>query len=170
MRTMVPVSLNSNRDVVGGNEIGAMVVEIPLGDMPAVDRLARIHEQTGAFKSLKDAMPADAINPGSSLMSPMILMLGTRMAASAPTFVNTVITNVPGPQTPLYLLGRKMHRLGACIALWAPLRIAISVMSYDGTATINVVTDEGTFPTVTPLLDAIQEGFDDLLAAARAAA
>ena len=43
-------------------------------------------------------------------------------------------------------------------------------MSYDGTATINVVTDEGTFPTVKPLLDAIQEGFDDLLAAARAAA
>lgn len=170
MRTMVPVSLNSNRDVVGGNEIGAMVAEIPLGDMPAVDRLARIHEQTAAFKSLKDAMPADSINPGSSLMSPMILMLGTRMAASAPTFVNTVITNVPGPQTPLYLLGRKMHRLGACIALWAPLRIAISVMSYDGTATINVVTDEGTFPTVKPLLDAIQEGFDDLLAAARAAA
>jgi diacylglycerol O-acyltransferase len=170
MRTMVPVSLHSSgQGGDGSNEIGAMVLEIPLGAMPAVDRLARIHEQTAVYKSLKQAMPANAINPGSSLMSPMTLMMGSRMAATAPTFVNTVITNVPGPQNPLYLLGRKMHRLGACIALWAPLRMAVSVMSYNGDATINAVTDEGSFPTVTPLLDGITEGFDDLLAAARAA-
>lgn len=168
MRTMVPVSLNSNRSGPGGNEIGAMVVEIPLGTMPAVDRLARISEQTSAYKQLKNAMPADAINPGSSLASPLTLILGSRMASIAPTFVNTVITNVPGPQNPLYLLGRRLHRLGACIALWNPLRMAISIMSYDGNATINAVTDEGSFPTVTPLLDGIQEGVADLLAAARA--
>ena len=168
MRTMVPVSLNSNRTQNGGNEIGAMVVEIPLGDVPAVDRLARISEQTSAYKQMKNAMPADSINPGSSLASPLTLMLGSRMASMAPTFVNTVITNVPGPQNPLYLLGRRLHRLGACIALWNPLRMAVSIMSYDGTATINAVSDEGSFPTVTPLLDGIQEGIDDLLAAARA--
>lgn len=169
MRTMVPVSMSSQRQGPGGNEIGGMVIEIPLGTMPAVDRLARIHEQTMAFKSVKDAIPADAINPGSAMMSPATLILGSRMATSAPTFVNTVITNVPGPQTPLYLLGRKLHRLGACIALWAPLRMAISVLSYDGNITLNAVTDEGSFPTVTPLLDGIKEGFEDLLEAARAA-
>lgn len=169
MRTMVPISLSNNRDGVGGNEVGAMVVEIPLGSMNAVDRLARINEQTAAFKNLKDAVPAASINPGSSLASPLTLMMGSRFASAAPTFVNTVITNVPGPQNPLYFLGRRMHRLGACIALWAPLRMAISVLSYDGNITLNAVTDEGSFPTVTPLLDGIQEGFDDLLAAARAA-
>lgn len=170
MRTMVPVSLHAAKDNVNGsNEIGAMVVEIPLGTMDPVDRLARIHAQTASFKEMKNAIPADAINPGASLASPLTLMMGTRMAATAPTFVNTVITNVPGPQNPLYFLGRQMHQLGACIALWAPLRMAISVMSYNGMATINAVTDEGSFPTVTPLLDGIDEGFDDLLAAARVA-
>lgn len=169
MRTMVPVSMRGNRGGTGGNEIGAMVVEIPLGPMPAVDRLARIHEQTAAFMKVKQAIPADSINPGSSMMSPMTLMLGSRMASTAPTFVNTVITNVPGPQNPLYLLGRPLRHLGACIALWAPLRMAISVLSYDGEITINAVTDEGSFPTVTPLLDGILDGFDDLLAAARTA-
>lgn len=168
MRTMVPVSLSSGKARDGGNEIGAMVVEIPLGDMPPIDRLNRISEQTNAYKQVKNAMPADSINPGSSLASPLTLILGSRMASTAPTFVNTVVTNVPGPQNPLYLLGRKMHRLGACIALWSPLRMAISIMSYDGVATINAVTDEGSFPTVTPLLDGIQEGINDLLAAARA--
>lgn len=170
MRTMVPVSLHSSTEgVSGGNEIGAMVVEIPLGDIPAVDRLARIHEQTSAFKNLKHAMPANLINPGSSLASPLTLILGSRMASTAPTFVNTVITNVPGPQNPLYFLGRRLHRLGACIALWTPLRMAVSVMSYDGNATINAVTDEGSFPRVAPLLDGIEEGFADLLAVAQAA-
>ncbi|XBB69981.1 wax ester/triacylglycerol synthase domain-containing protein [Nocardioides sp. WV_118_6] len=169
LRTMVPVSLSSERTSTGGNEIGAMVVEIPLGPMPAAARLARISEQTAAFKRLKDAVPANAINGGSSLTSPLTLILGSRMAASAPTFVNTVVTNVPGPQNPLYLLGRRLDRLGACIALWAPLRMAVSVLSYDGTATINAVTDEGSFPTVAPLLDGIAEGLDELLLAARAA-
>jgi len=83
-----------------------------------------------------------------SLASPLTLIMGSRMASTAPTFVNTVITNVPGPQNPLYLSGRKLHRLGACIALWTPLKIAISVLSYDGVATISAVTDEATFSTV----------------------
>ena len=48
---------------------------------------------------LKNAMPADTINPGSSMASPMTLMMASRMASSAPVFVNTVISNVPGPQT-----------------------------------------------------------------------
>ncbi len=169
LRTMVPVSMSSNREGVDGNQVGAMVIEIPLGTMNAVDRLARINEQTAAFKAMRPSVPADAINPGSSMMSPLTLIMGSRMASSAPTFVNTVVTNVPGPQTELFLLGRRLHRLGACIALWAPLRMAISVLSYNGNITLNAVTDEGSFPTVTPLLDGIEEGFDDLLRAARSA-
>ena len=88
----------------------------------------------------------------------MTLILGTRVAAASPTVVNTVITNVPGPQTPLYLAGRQLLRLGACIALWAPLRLAVSVISYNGTATVGVVADAASFPDVRPLLDAIDQG------------
>lgn len=168
MRVMVPVSLHppDMEGSDGGNEIGAMVVEVPLGDMPARERLARIHAQTEAFKELKRFVPASSMTKGASLASPMTLMMASRVASTAPTLVNTVITNVPGPQNPLYLHGRRMHRLGACIALWAPLKIAISVMSYNGMATFNAVTDEATFPTVQPLLDAIQAGVDDLIKAA----
>ena len=167
MRVMVPVSLRSEGSGrPDGNEIGGMVVEVPLGHMPAIERLNKIRSQTEAYKKLKSAMPANLINPGASLASPLTLIMGSRMASTAPTFVNTVITNVPGPQNPLYLSGRKLHRLGACIALWTPLKIAISVLSYDGMATISAVTDEATFSTVTPLLDAIDEGVKDLVRAA----
>lgn len=172
MRVMVPVSLLSERDGggrPGGNQVGAMVVEVPLGGMPATERLDRIRKQTEAFKQLMHAMPANMINPGASLASPLTLIMGSRMASTAPTFVNTVITNVPGPQNPLYLSGRKLHRLAACIALWTPLKIAIAVLSYDGMATISAVTDEATFSSVTPLLDAIDEGAKDLIRAADAA-
>lgn len=167
MRVMVPVSLRSEAGS-DGNEIGAMVVEVPLGDMPAVDRLARIYEQTKTLKSLSKSVPVPDMTQGSSLASPLVLMMGGRAASMAPTFVNTIITNVPGPQNPLYLRGRRMLRFGACIALWTPLKIAISVLSYDGTVTIGAVTDEATFPTVQPLLDAIEAGIEDLIEAAKA--
>lgn len=171
IRAVVPVSLKptgqqgtleARGDTVGGNNIGAMVVDLPLGQVDPATRLTRIREQTAAFKRLKDAMPAPAINPGPDLTSPLTLILGTRVAAASPTVVNTVITNVPGPQTPLFLSGRRMHRLGACIALWSPLRIAVSVLSYDGVATIGVVSDAASFPDVHPLLDSIRDGLDDL--------
>lgn len=166
MRVMVPVSLSSERSGPQGNEIGAMVVEVPVGEMPTTERLNRIKAQTEALKQLKSTVPASDINPGTTLTSPATLIAGSRIASTAPTFVNTVITNVPGPQNPLYLSGRKLHWLGACIALWSPLKTAICVHSYDGTATISAVTDEATFSTVTPLLDAIGEGIDDLIRAA----
>lgn len=171
MRVMVPVSLRppDPEGVDRGNEIGAMIVEVPLGAMPARDRLARIREQTEAFKEMKRHVPVASMIKGSSLASPMMLMMGSRMTSTAPALVNTTITNVPGPQNPLYLHGRRMHRLGACIALWTPLKIAIAVMSYNGMATFNAVTDEATFPTVQPLLDAIQAGVDDLIEAAEEA-
>ncbi|MBK8756608.1 MAG: wax ester/triacylglycerol synthase family O-acyltransferase [Actinomycetales bacterium] len=172
IRAMVPVSLHSpdQAGVAGHNEIGAMVVELPLGTMDPLVRHERIRKQMETFKTLKNAMPADTINPGSSMASPMTLMMASRMASSAPVFVNTVISNVPGPQTTLYLDGRRMTRMGACISLWTPLKIAISVMSYDGTVTVSVVTDDASFPKVHVLLDAIQAGLDDIEAAARAAA
>lgn len=163
MRVMVPVSLSSQRSGPQGNEIGAMVVEVPVGEMPAMERLERIKSQTAALKQLKSTVPANAITPGTTLTSPTTLMVATRIASTAPTFVNTVVTNVPGPQNPLYLSGRKLHWLGACIALWSPLKIAICVHSYDGEVTISAVTDEATFSTVTPLLDAIGEGIEELV-------
>lgn len=166
LRVMVPVSLRSPEEnsaaSQGGNAIGAMVVELPLGDLPAATCLARIREQTETFKKLKDVMPAPAINPTTDLISPMTLIMATRMASLAPTVVNTVITNVPGPQVPLYFDGRRMHRLGACIALWSPLRIAVSVLSYDGWATIGIATDSATFPDARPLLDAVEDALHKL--------
>lgn len=168
IRAMVPVSLHSTQQVgvIGHNEIGAMVVELPIGPMPVAARLDRIRKQMQAFKTLKKAMPADAINPGATLGSPVTLMMASRMASSAPVFVNTVISNVPGPQTPLYLAGRRMHRLGACIALWNPLKTAISTMSYDGVVTVSVVTEDATFSVPGALTDAILAAVDDLDAAA----
>lgn len=162
LRAMVPVSLRSGSGGPGGNDIGAMVIELPLGDVPATTRLERVHEQTEAFKQLKQALPAPEINPGSELVSPATLVVGTRLAALSPTLVNTVITNVPGPQSALYLAGRRLHRLGACIALWAPLRIAVSVLSYDGMTTLGIVTDSSSIRDVEPLLAGIASGVREL--------
>ncbi len=171
MRSMVPISMHAadKVGVTGHNAIGAMVVELPLGPMDETERLQRIHRQMEAFRTIKHAMPAESINPGSALASPMTLIMASRMAATAPVLVNTVISNVPGPQTALYLGGRKLLRMGACISLWTPLKTAIAVMSYDGTVTISVVTDDATFSMPEALGEAVLRGLDALEDAAEAA-
>lgn len=165
MRAMVPVALNSSGNG-GGNDIGAMVVELPLGDMDVRERLTRIQEQTEAFKNLQRFMPADSINPGTSMASPATLVLGSRMAATAPTVVNTVISNVPGPQNALYLNGRKLLTMSACISLWTPLRSAVAVLSYNGLITISAVLDDAHLSNARELVDTIHEALDELEAAA----
>ena len=164
LRSMVPVSLrapggaDAGSAPPGGNEIGAMIVDLPLGRKTIPERLVSIRAQTEAFKKLKNAVPADRIAQGPNFATPAILTMGARASAVAPVLVNTVTSNVPGPQVPLYLSGRRLHRLGACIALWAPLRIAISILSYDGIVSVGVVSDSASIPDSWSVLGAVTDG------------
>ena len=152
---LAPVSLRDEPDTAGGNQIGGMPVRLPLGDLPLAEVLARVTAQTSAFKKLKDLVPADAMTDSSAFVTPALLISGVRAAAAAPALLQTVVTNVPGPQYPLYLAGRRLRDLSACIALWSPLRIAIGVLSYDGNLTIAAVADAATFPSVEPFLSGV---------------
>jgi WS/DGAT/MGAT family acyltransferase len=154
---LVPVSLREGASARSGNEIGAIPVELPLGSLPAVEALRRVKAQTAAWKSLRDAVPARAMMSGPAFTTPAMLTMGSRMAALAPSWIHTVISNVPGPQHPLYLAGRRLRQFSACIALWAPLRIAVAMLSYDGAVTLGVVTDRASIPDAGPFLDGVTE-------------
>jgi WS/DGAT/MGAT family acyltransferase len=155
---LVPVSLREGTSTSGGNEIAAFPVELPLGDLPAAEALRRVKAQTAAWKSLRDAVPAAAMTSGPAFTTPALLTMGSRMAALAPSWIHTVVSNVPGPQHPLYLAGRRLRQFSACIALWAPLRMAVAMLSYDGAVTLGVVTDLASIPDASPFLDGVTEG------------
>ena len=166
IRTLVPVALKASTEGLGGNQIGGMAVELPLGEVSPVECLDRIRAQTEASKALSDAMPApEQVNsPGFGL--PVLLTLGSRMAGTMPALTHTVTSNVPGPQTPLYLHGRRLEGLSACISLWTPLRIAVQVLSYAGTLSYAVVADRDSVPDLSAFVAGAEAGLADLLAAA----
>jgi hypothetical protein len=108
--------------------------------------------------------PEQVDSPGFGL--PVLLTLGSRMAGTMPALTHTVTSNVPGPQTPLYLHGRRLEGLSACISLWTPLRIAVQVLSYAGTLSYAVVADRDSVPDLPAFVAGAQTGLVELLEAA----
>jgi diacylglycerol O-acyltransferase / wax synthase len=163
---MMPVALKGGGgEDGGGNRIGAVPVELPVGELTAAECLARIKQQTSALKVLGDAVPADVQvqTPGFGL--PVVMTLGARVASTMPATVDTVVSNVPGPQEPLYFQGRRLEALSAMIALWTPLRLAVQVLSYAGTLSFAVVADRDSVPEIDWFVTGAEEALEQLKAA-----
>ena len=107
-----------------------------------------------------------------SLAPPMVVgtvsRLATRLMHRLPQrSVNTVTTNVPGPQFPLYCLGREMLEYRPFVPISHGVRVGTAILSYNGHLSFGVTGDRETAPDVDVLADAIAAGVDELGAAAR---
>jgi hypothetical protein len=86
--------------------------------------------------------------------------VGTRLPQSA---VNTVTTNVPGPQHPLYLTGRRMLEAFPFVPLGGNVRVGVAIFSYDGGINFGVTGDSDTAPDIGVLCEGIERGVAELL-------
>ena len=94
----------------------------------------------------------------------MLLALGGRVATRMPQrTVNTVTTNVPGPQHPLYLAGRRMLEYFPFVPLGGHVRIGVAIFSYNGALNFGVTGDYETAPDIEVLCDGIEAGIRELL-------
>src|SRR5213078_4014777 len=107
-RVMAPVSVRA-RDERGtfGNRVSAWMIDLPLAERDPRRRLEKIREQTTRLKESKQALGAEVLTRVVGWTPSTLLSLGGRMVTRALPF-NLVVTNVPGPQVPLYLLGARM--------------------------------------------------------------
>lgn len=165
VRALMPVALKGDAGPAGGNRIGGVPVDLPMGET-GVAALARIRAQTEALKTLTEAVPAPAQVEGPTAGLPVMLTLGSRVAGAVPGLVHTVASNVPGPQHTLYLNGRPLEGLSACISLWSPLRIAVQVLSYAGRLSFAAVADHDSVPDLAVFMTGAEEGLRELLTAA----
>src|SRR5947209_20254046 len=102
----------------------------------------------------------------SGFSPPMLLAMGTRLFSRVPQRnVTTVTTNVPGPQYPLYAVGRKMLEAFPFVPLGGSIRIGVAIFSYDGKLTFGVTGDYDTAPDIELLCGAIEDGRAELLQA-----
>jgi WS/DGAT/MGAT family acyltransferase len=170
VRTLVPVSVRPRDDrgtAVGdgtlANKVSAMFAELPVGIGDPVERLHALTAQMEGLKESKEAIAGEALTSLSGFAPPMLLAMGMRLATRvAQRNVNTVTTNVPGPQFPLYVLGRRMLRAYPYVPLAGQVRIGVAIFSYDGQVTFGVTADRDTTPDLDVLLHGIERGMSEL--------
>ncbi len=173
IRTLVPVSVRprgaagpATGDGTMENRVSAMFAELPVGVDDPIERLHTISAQLDDLKESKQALAGEAITSLGGFAPPMLLSLGMRVAARAARRMgnlDTVTTNVPGPQFPLYSCGRRLLRACPYVPLAAPLRVGVSIFSYDGELTFGVTGDYDTADDIDVLADGIVAGVTELL-------
>jgi diacylglycerol O-acyltransferase len=173
VRTLVPVSVRPRDDhgrAVGDgtfeNKVSAMFAELPVDIEDPVLRLHVITDQMKDLKESKQAVAGEALTSMSGFAPPMLLALGMRLATRAgQRNVNTVTTNVPGPQFSLYAAGRRMVRAFPYVPLGGQMRIGIAIFSYDGEVNFGITGDYDTTEDIDVLTSGIEDGMAQMLKA-----
>ncbi len=171
VRTLVPVSVRprdtSGKAVGDGtyeNKVSAMFAELPVDIEDPALRLHVITEQMKDLKNSSQAVAGEALTSMSGFAPPMLLALGMRLATRAgQRNVNTVTTNVPGPQFPLYAAGRRMLRAFPYVPLGGQMRLGIAIFSYDGEVNFGITGDYDTTSDIDILAGGIEDGMTQML-------
>ncbi|HET9691895.1 MAG TPA: WS/DGAT domain-containing protein, partial [Acidimicrobiales bacterium] len=151
------------------NRISALFVQLPVQVADPVDRLEAIVVQTDGLKQSHQALAGERIVELTGFAPPALLALAGRLGTRvAQRTVNTLTTNVPGPQLPLYACGRRMVTAHPYAPLGAQMRLATAIFSYDGRVSFGVTADWDSSRDLAVLTDGIRAGIDELLAAATA--
>ena len=109
MRAMVPVSTRDDSQKMAlGNRVSMFFVELPVGEIDPEERIRLISEQTRHFKDTGQAIGAASIMGLTRWAPPTLHALAARLTVRQ-RFANTVVTNIPGPQVPLYLMGARLQ-------------------------------------------------------------
>ena len=158
VRTTVPVSVRAEHERGAyNNKVSAMFADLPVEIEDPVARLESIRAQMQKLKRSGQAVAAERLTALSGFAPAELLALAGRVASRVPQrTVNTVTTNVPGPQHPLFLCGRRMLEAFPWCPLVGHLRIGVAIFSYDGNLTFGVTGDRDTTPDITVLCAGIE--------------
>jgi diacylglycerol O-acyltransferase / wax synthase len=172
VRSLVPISVRG-RDEHGviTNRVSAVLANLPVPEADPVRRLGLVREQMDEVKRTHQAAGTELLTGILGLAPPLLLALGSRMAFRLPQpLVQTVTTNVPGPQFPLFILGRQMVEAHPYVPIGDNVRIAVAIFSYLGRFSFGITADSSTAPDLDILARGIRRGLEELEARSAAAA
>lgn len=171
VRSLVPVSVRAEHERgLLGNRVSAVLVNLPAGEPDPLLRLARLRDQMDDLKSNRQAVGAQTLTQLAGFAAPTLLALGSRLAFRFPQpLMQTVTTNVPGPQFPLYLLGRQLTGIHPYVPIASNIRVSVGILSYLGQLNFGINADFDTVPDIGVLRQGIRDGFDELAGLAVAA-
>jgi WS/DGAT/MGAT family acyltransferase len=146
LKAMVPVSVRADSDRGAlGNQVAAMWAPLPVGVQNPAECLQQIARAMENLKESGQAVGAQVLTNLAGFAPPTILSQAARLQARQ-RFFNLVVTNVPGPQFPLYVLGRRLQVLYPVVPLARRQALGIAVMSYDGHLGFGLLGDFDALP------------------------
>lgn len=141
LRAMVPVSVRApDEHGALGNRVSAMMAPLPVWCEDPVERLRLMSEEMGDLKSSGQAVGAEILTKLTDFAPGTIVSQAARLQP-AQRFFNLVVTNVPGPQFPLYVLGRKMESIFPMVPLARRQALCVGIMSYNGQVNFGLIGD-----------------------------
>jgi hypothetical protein len=167
LRAAVPISIRSHSDQPAlGNRITQVVTPLPIYISDPVQRLRRVTREMNGLKESKQALGAEAIAGAEDFAPPTILAQASRVNFSS-RFYNLLVTNVPGPQFPLYVMGRRLELIFPVAFLAGDRALAIAIMSYSGSMNFGLIGDYDALPDIDVIAEGIEDALAELLSRAR---
>ena len=166
-RIVIPVNMRSGaHDLAASNHVSGFFLSLPVHEPDPLRRVARIQEDTRRLKQSKAALGIDLLTRFADWSGSTLLTLaGVRLASRLQPY-NLIVTNVPGPQYPLYLLSARMLEIYPQLPLFENQGLGVAVMSYDGRINWGLVGDWDLMPDLCGFTGAVDAAFHELLAAA----
>jgi diacylglycerol O-acyltransferase len=166
LRAMVPVSVRTaeQRGALG-NQVTAMMASLPVWCEDPKRRMEIVRQSMGDLKQSKQAVGASLLTQLADFAPPTIAGQAARLQ-SRQRFFNLVVTNIPGPQFPLYLMGRRMERVFPMVPLAKNQGVCIGIMSYDGQVNFGLIGDYDGMPDLNDLARDLEDSIAELIEAA----
>jgi WS/DGAT/MGAT family acyltransferase len=162
LRAMVPMNIRTASEQLAlGNRISSLFVELPVAEPDPSARLHEIVECTSRLKSSSAALGVSTMLDLAALAPPVLHALIARSLYATRLF-NVTITNVPGPQVPLYAFGAPLRELHPVVPLAAEHAVGIAVVSYNGGIVLGLSADCDSTPDLDVLARGIEEGLAEL--------
>ncbi|HVR78016.1 MAG TPA: wax ester/triacylglycerol synthase family O-acyltransferase [Acidimicrobiia bacterium] len=162
-RVMNPVSTRrADQRGALGNQVAMWLLDLPIQEPDLRARYEMIKERTRNLKQTNQAVGAAALVELSSGTPITLLSLANRVVGSKMRPFNMTVTNIPGPQFPMYLLESEMIANYPMVPLWAQHGVGVALFSYNGRLLWGIHADYDTLPDSDRFLDAIQESFREL--------
>ena len=162
LRAMVPMNVRAISDRLGlGNRISSLFVELPVAEPNARTRLEKLASDTQRLKT-SGAAGGTTTMLDLAALAPPVLHATIARSLYATRLFNVTITNVPGPQLPLYAFGAPLREIYPIVPLAAEHTVGIAIFSYNGLVVFGINADRGSTPDLNELAAGIEDGLEEL--------
>jgi WS/DGAT/MGAT family acyltransferase len=168
LRALVPVSMRTEEERgMLGNRLAVFRAPLPVYAEDPIERLRIVREEMGKIKQSKQVMGAEALVALNDFAPPTVLAQASRLNFSTRLF-NLIVTNVPGPQFPLYVLGRELQTVVPVAFLPEKHALAVAIFSYNGKVSFGLLGDFDAMDDIDVVQAGLEEALRELVAAAAA--